>query len=170
MLQQAQQAPNIDGTDTGDIESAQGVTSHVISLGTEYGKLTGDSNGISNSLGELDTSYMMKYYDHSLKFPQKAIKAGITRGTLKTRVVFNKSHEFLRFEIFEEQPVDYFRGVLYQLKFVKTNFGHLYHPLHKVQKKTPKDAKGEHYEMYKFVFDLNSNEPILFYMSVQSEY
>jgi hypothetical protein len=159
------QAPSLELADKGSFESSQQVNDTIDVSATEYGIDSTGNKGDTIGVDNLNTGYMAKYYEHNLKFPDEAKKAGILTGTLTTRAIFGKKHEFLRFEILEEQPKLIFRSVLYQLKFVRNDSAHLFHPKYNVEKGIARDAKSIHSSTYKFVFDLNSSEPVKFYLS-----
>lgn len=165
-----QQAPNLQLSETGSIESGEGVKVQPTASGTEYGTMLGGVAGESSGVGGLAYNHLYKYYEHNLSYPKKAAQAGVMQGKLIANAVFSKSHEFLRFEIIEEYPVEYFRDVLYQLKFVKNSHNHLFHPKHNVYKGTKTDAKGIHSSTYQFIFDLNSAEPVKFYIKNNTDY
>ena len=158
-----QQPPNLQLSETGDIESGQGEQFMTHSIGAQFGQMSAHVDGHSDGSSGLDTSYMAKYYGHSVKYPVEAKQAGITEGYLITRVVFSKKHEFLKFEITNESHPGYFRGALFQLNFTRGWGDHLYNPKYNVPKTIPKDADSIHHETYKFTFDLNSSEPVKMY-------
>ena len=159
-----QQSPDLQLSDTGNIESGQGEQFMANSIGDEFGQVSANSEGVLGGSGGLNTDFMTKYYDHNVMYPVKAKQAGITQGYLIARAVFGKKHEFLQFEITDESHPGFFRGALFQLKFNRGSWGyHFYNPKYNVPKIIPKDADSIHHETFKFNFDLNSTEPVKMY-------
>jgi hypothetical protein len=172
ILPKQKQVPGIELTDvrmyqTGGAELAQSLSAGAQATVSDLSSGTG-SQGNGMSENKLDTTGMYKYYEHNLRYPNSARNAGITTGELLARAVFDQNHRFLRFEILAESTPEQFRSVLFQLKFVH-NHNHLHHPLYNVDKGPVKPALGEHSDTYRFVFDLDSKEPVRMYVGHPSE-
>jgi hypothetical protein len=168
-----QEAPNLELTETGIIESGLGGNNFgnalVIKFGEVLASIADASQGDSHTgkQWKLDTEYLAKDYEHNFKFPDKAKKAGLTQGQIITRAFFNKNNEFQRFEILKEEPVNYFRDVLYEMRFIKNNFksskNQKFAGVNSAYKVYIKDEDDAYSVTYKFIFDINSSEPVKFY-------
>jgi hypothetical protein len=147
------------GTELADNLAAQ--AHHTVSgMGT-----TSEAYGFGSAANDLDTHGMMKIYDHGIPYPKAALAAGIRSGELKARAVFDQDHRFMRFEIFSESSPEYFRKVLFQMKFVHTKHQY-YHHLYLNQTDAVKWTNGGiHNDTYHFVFDLDSAEPVRMYVA-----
>ena len=160
------QTPSLELTETGVFESGDGDSLLIQSVGTESGEHTAGFGDALTGVGGFGTDHLAKHYDHKLKYPQAAKKADITEGVLLARAVYTEDHEFLRFEIIEENPKAVFRSILYQLKFTNKDHAHIFHTQYTAYKGPVEDAPGEHSEWFKFVFELNSPEPVRMYFAL----
>lgn len=163
-----QQTPVLELTETGLNNSAKGISFSNKSWGVEseymgdiFGDIDGTENGAKPSHGGL-----YKIYEHNFRFPDKARKAGIVKGKIDVRARFTAQHDFIRFEIIHEEPLEFFRDVLYQFDFSKNRAKHLKHRSYQHSfKHSLRDADSEYVYTYRFLFDSQSTEPIRFYMS-----